>query len=806
MNDLTHFILGAEYASDYTYQPQNGGSEVQTRELNRTLQYAKIKQAYDNAISSGFASLDQFKESTNIGADGIYLDINLETGERSLKSLDTRSTILMNASLVNGNGSERSTTKATIYLPAKEKRWLDKKLDKYAESSADLDKKPLNHTLIDDINDIENSSIKSFFSDKADIPSDQNKKIWYEMWIVHHTDQIIPETYDKINRLGIKISEYHIVFKHTVVFLIQANRHDLEKLPSAINYLSDIRLSKQPSILRNGDPVERQEWVHLLESIINTPNGKKGPIIGIIDTGINNAHPLIQQFLPSERTECIISGHEHVDNDSHGTGMGGLCLYGDLTDLCYQRGEINISHRLASVKIFSQKFNYPNQQYLYGVLTENAVERLEEMGASIFCLALSEDDEECSGEASSWSADIDKILYHGGECDRLMFIAAGNIDNLEGLTQETYQGNCLEHKIQSPAQSLNAITVGAYTEKVVDLEHGKTGNVLAPPKAISPYSRTSYKWKSSRIKPDIVMEGGNVLMDRLWGARYPDDLSLITTSADLRESFQSFNATSAATALATRLAAQIKSLYPELSSLAIRGLIVHSAQWTDEMKNVEAKKALSMYGYGVPSSRLALNSNDKYATYIFEKTIVPFKEGKNGKAAYSEFHLYTLPWPSELLMSMGEENVKIKITLSYYVDPSPGERNRLNKYRYHNASLNFDLKRPSETTEAFIARHNKVEDRYQHSSSDTTKWNIGIRNRQRGSVQSDWIECTAAELADRDQIMIYPGSGWWKEQKIRNIENSIKYALIVSIETSKTSIYNEISQIIANKTPIGLTI
>ena len=124
----------------------------------------------------------------------------------------------------------------------------------------------------------------------------------------------------------------------------------------------------------------------------------------------------------------------------------------------------------------------------------------------------------------------------------------------------------------------------------------------------------------------------------------------------------------------------------------------------------------------------------------------------------------------------------------------------------HNASLNFDLKRPSETTEAFIARHNKVEDSYQHSSSDTTKWNIGIRNRQRGSVQSDWIECTAAELADRDQIMIYPGLGWWKEQKIRNIENSMKYALIVSIETSKTSIYNEISQIIANKTPIGLTI
>ena len=61
-------------------------------------------------------------------------------------------------------------------------------------------------------------------------------------------------------------------------------------------------------------------------------------------------------------------------------------------------------------------------------------------------------------------------------------------------------------------------------------------------------------------------------------------LSLLTTHHHPSERhFSTTNATSAASALAARMAAQLMAAYPELWPEAIRGLIVHSAEWTEEM-------------------------------------------------------------------------------------------------------------------------------------------------------------------------------------------------------------------------------
>ena len=65
-------------------------------------------------------------------------------------------------------------------------------------------------------------------------------------------------------------------------------------------------------------------------------------------------------------------------------------------------------------------------------------------------------------------------------------------------------------------------------------------------------------------------------------------------------------------------------------------------------------------------------------------------------------------------------------------------------------------------------------------------------------MQSDWTECTAAELADLDKIVVLPSLGWWKERKLHNVDNRIKYSLIVSIETAETEIYNAVETAIAN--------
>ena len=61
---------------------------------------------------------------------------------------------------------------------------------------------------------------------------------------------------------------------------------------------------------------------------------------------------------------------------------------------------------------------------------------------------------------------------------------------------------------------------------------------------------------------------------------------------------------------------------------------------------------------------------------------------------------------------------------------------------------------------------------------------VGESARSKGSIHSDIWEGTAADLAERGAVGIYPVSGWWKDQPRRDRSQvGARYALIVSIET-----------------------
>ena len=67
----------------------------------------------------------------------------------------------------------------------------------------------------------------------------------------------------------------------------------------------------------------------------------------------------------------------------------------------------------------------------------------------------------------------------------------------------------------------------------------------------------------------------------------------------------------------------------------------------------------------------------------------------------NECHFYSLPWPRAALESLGEQDVTLKITLSYFVEPNPGSSAAFDPYRYQSFGLRFDLKRRSETAVNF---------------------------------------------------------------------------------------------------------
>jgi hypothetical protein len=153
-----------------------------------------------------------------------------------------------------------------------------------------------------------------------------------------------------------------------------------------------------------------------------------------------------------------------------------------------------------------------------------------------------------------------------------------------------------------------------------------------------------------------------------------------------------------------------------------------------------------------------------------------------------EMHLHDLPWPGDVLADLGGATVRLRVTLSYFIEPNPGRRGWTRRYRYPSHGLRFDVRRPTESNDDFRKRVNQLalteEERRPTSRSDSSEWYFGPEQRVSGSLHTDIWQGTAADLAQRGAIAIYPVTGWWKERPDHDhSERGARYALVVSIET-----------------------
>jgi hypothetical protein len=189
--------------------------------------------------------------------------------------------------------------------------------------------------------------------------------------------------------------------------------------------------------------------------------------------------------------------------------------------------------------------------------------------------------------------------------------------------------------IESPAQAWNVLTAGASTEKCNIASAAYNGwEPMGAAGDLSPRSRTSVLWQHDwPIKPDVVLEGGNLGIDPATRqADDIDDLALLTTFRRPEErTFTTTGDTSAATAQVARMGAQILADRPELWPETVRGLIAHSAEWTPAMRahlpaipTQNDKRALiRRYGYGVPDLTRAIRSLSNDVAMVIEGNVQP---------------------------------------------------------------------------------------------------------------------------------------------------------------------------------------
>jgi len=790
--DRPHFLIRGRGESEVYTSPHRGGGGLPPARA-RAAHAAKLEQALGAAIAAARRQLADREPAIVEGEPGFYLDFEVPVAhQEALDALENRPKKIELVA-VHPPQDDAELVRATVFVPETQAEFYLGKVEQYRDENTRTGA-PKNQNLIARIEDVRIATVRSLFTDDEALYPVDGQQVWWEVWL---RDGRLASFRVVAERLNVQVRDQAVSFPERDVVLALADTATMGRLVTNSDTVAELRAPKDtPSLFLEMRPVEQADWARDLVDRVSAP-GAVAPAVCVLDSGATQGHPLLVPGLEPDDQHSFDDAWGFGDSaywNGHGTMMAGVALYGDLESALETGEAIDLRHRLETVKVLPPRAQ--NDPELYGAITEVGIRKAEDHAPRrrrVFCMAVTSEVGLGRGRPSSWSAAVDKLAYAGGDQRRLMVLAAGNIRD-PIIAAEYLDANDLA-EAESPCQAWNALVAGAFTGKVNVAHPNYAGwQALAPAGDLSPASRTSNLWdRQWPIRPDVVFEGGNFAHDGLNPAEAIDDLQLLTTHyrPQLRL-FDSFGDTSAAAALAAHFSAEIMAARPELWPETIRGLMVHSAEWTAAMRawfdgaGTQAQRAalLRRYGWGVPALDRALRSASNDATLMVEDALLPFRRDAS-VIKTRDMHLHRLPWPRAELLALGDHDVELRVTLSYFVEPNPGERGWTRRHRYASHGLRFAVKRSLETVDQFRLRINSAAEAEEAgevgAAAGGDGWVLGTV-RDRGSIHSDIWRGSAAALAERDAVGIFPIGGWWKEKpNLQRWDRSARYALMVSI-------------------------
>lgn len=634
--------------------------------------------------------------------------------------------------------------------------------------------------------------------------ADPARRLWFELGCRggYHQPSETENSREQIRRqlvrLGHSGTPQEFVAPEQVYFFVRLSLDGLEALLAATDCVYECERAApevRSWLLLEDQPVQEMRAFELTEPPEHAPS------IVLLDSGITTEHPLIKGAILSAGS--VLPGNASPEDISgHGTKMAGVALYEDVGAIV-EAGKATATHWLQSVRLLvePQKGTASDEnRRLWPQMTKEALQAAEEVDAyprrRAFALAITRPIDPV--EDTLWSHSLDQLAYDNGR-GRLLCVSAGNARQEAWLRlAKDYPQLHLTEKIHEPAQAANVLTVGAYTAKTKMPPESiyEEAKPVAPPGGISPYTSTGPQGTPWPIKPDVVLEGGNLAIGS--GDLTDQNVATLvsmTTGHRLRfnKPLSMIAMTSEATAHAARIAAGIWTAEPSLRPETVRGLIVHSAAWTPTM--VEQFKSLddrlAACGYGVPDPAFAGECARDRATVIVEDEMpnVVFEEEPKKKPpqrsgtkttepkAKRKMKIFRMPIREDL----GHDEVELRVTLSYFPEP-----NKFRRTVFHGLDLKWDMQGPQESEAEFLERINDIHrigadgKRRKTTGKKSFAWTIGVQRRSRGTVQSDRWRGPAAMLADSKLIAVIPVLGWWEQRK--GLRRSVMtFSLIVSI-------------------------
>ncbi|ABM55891.1 S8 family peptidase [Verminephrobacter eiseniae] len=466
------------------------------------------------------------------------------------------------------------------------------------------------------------------------------------------------------------------------------------------------------AVTEDGEGVDTE----IAEGVVNLP-----PIAAILDGAPNVQHQALKgRLLPDDPDN--LSAQYQPGERKHGTAMASLVVHGEMAG-----GQSDPLPRLVYVLPIMQpdphsmnRSEHVPDEIFFEDRIARAVRRMFEgegttpaqaPGICIINLSIGDPARPFIHTPSPWARLLDWLSWKY----RVLFcVSAGNYPDaidialsgpeylaLTDTKKVEHVLKCIQtqlsgRRILSPAESINAITIGAtHSDNGGNYYQGQRTDLLPSASLFSPAARLGHGFRRS-IKPEILLPGGRQLyrtpvldsqtIYQLDGglAAPGQQVAWDSNQAGALSQTAHTRGTSNATALATRSAARIyevldalraehgENIPQELISVLIKALLVHGAKHDNDARKAiisalkppahQSKEVTGRYlGYGAVDIERVLACTEQRGTVL-----------GCGEIHENEIHEYRLPLPPGLASCRVWR--RMVVTLAWFTPINPNHR------------------------------------------------------------------------------------------------------------------------------------
>src|SRR5690606_33271496 len=132
-------------------------------------------------------------------------------------------------------------------------------------------------------------------------PTADHERLWMDVWLATRNGRpgIVEQFREAATSLNFRIAPGELSFPERSVLLVYGSVGQIKRSMMTVNSIAELRRAKETAEFFDSlNPEEQPQWIDELNDRLTLPaDGAEVPYVCLLDTGVNNGHPLLRQAI-----------------------------------------------------------------------------------------------------------------------------------------------------------------------------------------------------------------------------------------------------------------------------------------------------------------------------------------------------------------------------------------------------------------------------------------------------------------------------------------------------------------------------